>query len=109
MFANKTNARSSYQEVFRGNGKSIFLPGGSQRGIFLPDPNGISDREGGKRIMGMRIYVDDLEELLKEGGQWPPRGMSGKHIVFERPLWHLIMRAFGFTKYYGHEWRRAAR
>jgi hypothetical protein len=56
--------------------------------------------------MGMRIYSDDLERLRKEGGEWPPRYMNGKHIVFERPLWHGIMRLFGLSKYYGHKWRR---
>jgi len=56
--------------------------------------------------MGMRIYDDDLEKLISEGEEWPPRWISGKHIVFERPLWHVIFKMFGFTKYYGHSWRR---
>ena len=56
--------------------------------------------------MGARIYADDLERLRKAGGEWPPRWINGKHIVFERPWWHGIFRLFGFTKHYGHEWRR---
>jgi hypothetical protein len=56
--------------------------------------------------MSARIYADDLEEDLRAGGKWPPPGWNGKHMVLSRPLWHLIPRLFGFTKYYGHEWRR---